>query len=119
MPIGAGSNRLLWGIGIKYMSNEAKRYFFSFNLQEKSLCLVSAGNGNQLSKDDCKRSGSYGWGLKNGQLSFYDGKYCVARLNDNSAVLAPCDEAFEYIQMEVPSVYSSEEIATMLENPVS
>lgn len=113
---GAGSNRLLWGVGIKYVWGEAQRYFFGFNVQERGLCLTA--HGNRLSKDDCKSKGVLGWGLSDGQLSFGDGKFCVARLPDNSAVLAPCSQASEYISMDIPSFYTADDIAHLMKNQV-
>jgi hypothetical protein len=45
---GKGASQLLWGIGVKYLWGEARRYFFSFSIAEKGLCLTS--KGNKLSK---------------------------------------------------------------------
>jgi len=113
---GAGSNRLLWGVGIKYVRGEAYRYFFGFPTQERGLCLTNSGN--RLSKEDCKSNGVLGWGLHDGQLSYRDGKSCVARLPDNTAVMAPCSQASEYITMDIPSFYTADDIAHLLKNQV-
>lgn len=112
-------SKLMWGVGIKYAWGKAQRYFFNLNVNERGPgnCLVSAG-GNKLEKDDCNKSGSLGWGLSQGKLTFQDGKYCVARLVDNTAVLASCIEASEYITMDVPTYYTNEELANLVKNQV-
>jgi len=94
---GAGAKSLLWGVGIKYIWGKANRYFFNFNLQERGLCLVA--EGNKVAKKDCTSGGALKWGLKDGQLSSSNGKMCVARLSDNSAVMSKCSEASEYVYM--------------------
>jgi hypothetical protein len=113
---GAGANRLLWGTGIKYVWGEAYRYFFGFNTQERGLCLTASGG--KLSKDDCKNNGVLGWGLRDGELSYKDGKLCVSRLADNTAVLSHCSESSEYITMDIPSFYSADDIQHLLKNQV-
>lgn len=101
------------------------------------MCLVS--RGNKLEKDDCGGTNSMKWGLLDGQLSQGNGKMCVARLHDNTAVLgihfiicfifsipffiislfsARCSEASEYIAIEVPTTYSADDLAAMLKNQV-
>ena len=41
--VGAGSNKLLWGIGIKYVRGEGQRYFFGFTPKERNTCLTTNG----------------------------------------------------------------------------
>lgn len=111
---GSGSKSLLWGVGIKYVWGKANRYFFNFNPSERSLCVVQ--QGGKVAKAECSKSGALQWGLRDGQLSAGNGKLCVARLADNSAVLAKCSEASEYMTMEVPTVYSAEDLQEMVKN---
>lgn len=40
---GKNSHQLLWGLGVKYDWGEAKRYFYSFSVNERGNCLVSKG----------------------------------------------------------------------------
>lgn len=105
---GPGSKSLFWGVGIKFVGGQANRYFFNFNPSERSLCIVN--QGSKPVKAECTKSGALQWGLRDGQLSTNNGKLCVARLADNSAVLAKCSEASEYVTMEVPVVYTREDI---------
>ena len=42
---------------------------------------------------------------------------CLARLQDNKGVMARCGEANEYVSMDVPTVYSAEDLEEMLKNP--
>ena len=111
---GAGSKSLLWGVGIKYIWGQANRYFFNFNPSERSLCIVN--QGGKPVKAECSKGGALQWGLRDGQLSTNNGKLCVARLSDNTGVMAKCSEASEYTTMEVPTVYTREEIEEMLRN---
>ena len=111
---GTGSNSLLWGVGIKYQWDKANRYFFNFNVAERGLCIVH--NGRAVAKQECTKSGALQWGLRDGQLSAQNGRTCLARLADNTGVLAPCSEASEYVTMEVPTVYTAEDLQEMLKN---
>jgi hypothetical protein len=115
---GAGSNKLLWGVGIRYIWGEAKRYFFSFHVQDRSNCLLSSGSS--VEKGPCKDRGSSTWSLAQGQLTFgTSASKCLARRTDDTAVLAPCSQASEYVTLEVPSIYTTEQLIEMLQNPVS
>ena len=105
---------LLWGVGIKYIGGQANRYFFNFNPSERELCIVN--QGGKPAKAECTKSGALQWGLRDGQLSASNGKMCVARLADNTAVMTKCSEASEFVTMEVPVVYSKEDIEEMLQN---
>lgn len=111
---GAGSKSLFWGVGIKYIWGQANRYFFNFNPSERNLCIVHSGG--KVAKQECTKGGAYQWGLRDGQLSANNGKICVARLADNTAVMAKCSEASEYVTMEVPTVYTAEDLQEMLKN---
>ena len=113
---GAGSNKLLWGVGIRYVWGEAKRYFFSFNVADRSNCLT--GRGATVFKGACKNSGTTGWSLANGKLAYGD-KQCLARHTDDSAVLANCNTAQEFVSLEIPTLYTNEKLVEMLKNPVS
>lgn len=107
-----GANKLLWGVGIKYIWGKAHRYFFSFS--DRSSCLVA--KGSKVEKGDCKHPGALKWGLQDGQLSYNGGKKCVARLQDNQGVLAKCRDAFEYVHMDIPATYTADELAHMIKN---
>lgn len=107
-----GGSKLLWGVGIKYIWGKAQRYFFSFN--DRSKCVVA--RGSRVEKGDCRHPGSYKWGLKEGKLSQDNGKRCVARLQDNNAVMAKCVDAYEYTSMDVPTTYTSADLAAMVKN---
>jgi hypothetical protein len=113
---GRGQDFLQWGVGVKFIYGEAKRYFFNFNIQDRNSCITS--QGKKVVKGDCKSAGALKWGLNEGQLTASNGKFCVSRLADETAVLSKTsEENCEFIAMEVPSVYTDEQIAGMLKNP--
>ena len=107
---GSNAKDLLWGVGIKYIWGKANRYFFSIG--DKSQCLVA--RGSRIAKGDCKDAVQ--WGLIDGRLSQGNGKNCVVRLQDNSAALARCSDANEYVALEVPQTYTQEDLANMVKN---
>lgn len=114
---GAGAKKLLWGVGVRYVWGEAKRYLFSFNVEDRSHCLVA--HGSTVQKGLCKEAGATTWALAGGQLTYGDkGANCLARKTDDTAVLAKCSSAYEYVTLEVPSVYTNEQLLEMLRNPV-
>lgn len=113
---GAGASRLLWGVGVKYVWGEAKRYFFSFNANERDKCLVA--HGAKVEKGQCSDSGALNWALSGGQLTMNNGQKCVARKADNTAVMASCKANYEFVSMEVPTIYTNEQLLDMLKNPV-
>lgn len=113
---GSGSGSLLWGVGIKYVWGEANQYLFSFSKKEKT-CLNR--KGRKVSKDTCDAAGTLGWGMVDGALSSQKGQLCIARRESDEAFLLPCKQGSEYITMEIPSVYTTEELASMLQDPVS
>mmetsp|Transcript_34541 Transcript_34541/g.35210 ORF Transcript_34541/g.35210 Transcript_34541/m.35210 type:complete len:290 (-) Transcript_34541:197-1066(-) len=94
-----GTGKLLWGVGIKYVWGSANRYFF--NYYDRSQCIVA--KGNKVEKGDCRHPGALKWGLIDGKLSYNNGKKCVSRLADDSAVLTKCTSSYEYSYMDVPS----------------
>jgi hypothetical protein len=112
---GSGSNMLLWGVGIKYIWGKANRYFFNFHPQDRGNCLVA--RGSRIEKTSCTTSGAMKWGLSDGKLSIDNGKMCLVRLADNSGAMARCNVANEYISMDIPTVYTNEELANMIKNP--
>jgi len=114
---GRGADSLLWGVGIKYVGGKANRYFFNFNPHERSYCIVA--KGSKVEKGPCSHGGALRWGLADGKLSAGNGKQCLARLHDNTGVMVGCGEANEYISMDIPTVYSEEDIARMLKNQES
>ena len=84
-------------------------------MNDRTSCIVTSGN-DKLDKGKCANKHSLGWGLEHGTMTF--GKKCVARGTDNSAMLADCSVASEYITFEVPSAYSDAQLRDMLENQV-
>jgi hypothetical protein len=95
----------MWGVGIRYLwSGESARYFYN-TYGDRGTCLVS--HGFKVEKGLCSDAGALNWGLSNGQLTANNGKHCVARLADDTAVLAKCSEAHEFIAMEIPSAHTS------------
>jgi len=114
---GSGASKHLWGVGIKYVWGEAKRYFFGFNVQDRANCLTSKGSA--VTKGPCKDSGTTEWAIANGQLtSGARGSTCLARKSDDAAALTSCSTAYEFVSVEVPSVYTNEQLLEMLQNPV-
>lgn len=113
---GSGSNMLLWGIGIKYVWGKANRYIFNFHPQDRGNCLVA--QGSKIEKNSCSSSGAMKWGLSDGKLSIDNGRMCLVRLPDNTGAMAKCSEANEYMSMDVPTVYTSEDLAAMMKNQV-
>ena len=110
------TNKVLWGVGIRYVWGRAKRYFFNFHYLDRESCLVASGSA--VRKGSCRDKGALDWGLKDGELSIKNGQMCVARLADDSAVMARCSEAAEYITVDVPNSYTEEDLAEMLRNQV-
>lgn len=115
---GSGSNKLLWGIGVKYHWGEANRYFFNFHQQERSNCIVATRNG-AVEKAPCSSAGALTWGMEYGKLSFQHGKKCLSRKLDDTGFLTKCSDFHEFISFEVPSALSSEEIEAVLQSKVS
>lgn len=130
VPCDVNAQKLLFGIGIKYVRQEAHRYIFAFSVNDRSQCLVPITGSNTLgytgtSRSDCKKNIALGWGLERGQLSYAPQAKCVARLNPfvnntsgglmttTSAVLADCEVAFEHLTLEVPVVYSASDFAQL------
>lgn len=109
---------LYWGIGIRYVWGEAKRYFFSFAPQERNKCLVYDGN-NKVHRGACESGNALTWGLQHGRLSVQNGKKCVVRKGDDSAALTNCNEGNEYILMNVPVTGVSDNVMSLLNSPVS
>jgi hypothetical protein len=114
---GPGSNMLLWGVGIKYIWGKANRYIFNFHIQDRGNCLVASGT--KIEKNSCLSGGAMKWGLSDGKLSIDNGRMCLVRLADNTGAMAKCSVANEYISMDIPTVYSSEDLAAMLKNQVN
>ena len=113
---GSGASKLLWGVGVKYVWGQAKRYFFGFNVQDRANCLTSKGSA--VAKGPCKDSGTTEWAITNGQLTFGTRGTCLARKPDDTAALTSCNTAYEFVSVEVPSVYTNEQLLEMLQNPV-
>jgi hypothetical protein len=114
---GAGANKLLWGMGLKYVWGEPKKYLFNFALSERSNCIVA--KGNKVGVDSCSSKNALTWSISNGQLTYKHGSLCVARGNNDEAFLTKCVNGYEYLSVEVPSLYTNEELAEMLESQAS
>jgi hypothetical protein len=108
-----GSSKNLWGVGIKYIWGKANRYFFTFS-EKGQTCAVA--KGSSVGRDSCQHGGAMKWGLADGRLSINNEKMCVNRLPDNTAALSRCGEGSEHIVMDIPTVYTSEDLAHMLQN---
>eukprot|EP00981_Chlorochromonas_danica_P004592 scaffold917_cov168-Ochromonas_danica.AAC.10 len=111
------ANKLLWGMGVKYVGGEAKKYFFHFAPSERSNCLVAKGSKTEVGS--CTSSQALGWAVADGQLSFKHGQQCVARNPDDTASLVKCSKGSEYISLEVRAFYTQEQLEQMLQNEVS
>jgi hypothetical protein len=111
---GRGSESLLWGIGVKYIGGKANRYFFNFSPEERGKCIVA--RGSKVEKGLCTANGALRWGLADGKLSAGNGKMCLARNADDTGVMVKCSDANEFIVMDIPTVYTEEDIANMLKN---
>lgn len=113
---GRDANKLLWGVGVRYdMWGKSQRYFFNFPLQERDECIVA--KGNKVERASCKSSGALQWGLSDGKLSTRNGKMCLVRHNDDTAGLAKCNEANEFISIAAPEVLKLEDLEKALQNP--
>jgi len=112
---GSGSNMLLWGVGIKYIWGKANRYFFNFHPQDRGNCLVA--HGSRIDKSSCSSKGAMKWGLSDGKLSINNGKMCLVRKADNTGAMERCSVANEYMSMDIPTVYTNEDLANMMKNP--
>lgn len=67
---------------------------------------------------ECSHSGALNWGLYDGKLSQHNGKNCVARLLDDGGAIARCSKASEFIQIDIPTTYTAEDLANMVKNQV-
>ena len=112
---GNGANRLLWGVGVKYIWGKANRYFYNFAYDDRNSCIVASGS--KVTKGKCTDGGALKWGLYDGKLSTENGKKCLARLSDDTAAMAKCSEASEFISMDLPLIYTKEQLAELLKNP--
>ena len=109
---------ILWGIGIKFINQEATRFIHLFH--NHSVCIES--KGLQVYRGTCDKKTAYGWSFSQGRLQFDGGrvgKYlnqllpsqtrCVVRKGDKNglqmASMRPCKEGFEYLLMELPSTF--------------
>lgn len=107
---GRGESLLHWGVGIKYIWGEARRYFFNFDVQHRGSCIVQ--HGRKVEKGDCKDPGALRWSLTEGQLTSQGGKWCLVRLpNDQAGMGLTRNNDCEFIALEVPAVYTDEQIA--------
>lgn len=114
---GQGANRILWGVGVKYIWGKGNRYIFNFHPDDRHSCLVA--KGNKIEKGSCQSAGAYSWAFRDGELSYDNGKLCLARLIDNTAELTRCNGGTsEYITMDLPVVYTAEDLEYMLKNQV-
>jgi hypothetical protein len=112
-PCDPSNTRMYWGVSITYGWRGAmSRQIYSF--YERNTCLVATKGSVTLGS--CSSAGAKGWGLKDSKLSQGDGKYCVARLNDDSATMARCSEAAEWIAIEDPEIWarSMEEVCSQI-----
>jgi hypothetical protein len=113
----ANSANLLWGVGVRYgWGGEAYQYLFSYSKKDRT-CLIY--QGKKVIRGDCGQSKALGWGLNNGQLTNQDGKQCLIRNEDDTASLMPCTEGHEFVKLEVPAIYTMEELRELISNPVS
>jgi hypothetical protein len=110
--VGTGAQKLMWGIGMKYVRGEAQRYFFNFLASERNKCLIA--KGSTVMKDVCSSNGALGWGLWNGQLSFNQGAKCLGRKANDEGILIPCKDGFEHISIEVPVGYTNSDALTSM-----
>lgn len=115
-PCSSGSNKLLFGLGLKYIWGEPQKYFFHFAPSERSNCVVTSGN--QVEMGACSDSHALSWGLDHGRFSFQHGKQCVVRNHLNKAYLARCSDGSEYMTMEVPSLYNQDYLQELLRHEV-
>jgi hypothetical protein len=113
---GAGANKLLWGIGLKFIWGEARRYLFNFAPSERSTCIVA--KGSEVEVGACSSSQALTWGIANGALTYQYGKKCVASKVDDVGVLTSCSEGSEFVSIEVPTLYTNEQLADMLQSQV-
>lgn len=73
-------------------------------------------NGKEVSKGECSHSGALGWGLLDGKLTARSGSMCLVRKQDNSVAMASCQEANEFVTMDIPTFYSNEDLAKLVKN---
>lgn len=106
------SSARLFGIGVKFVSGKARRYFFDFNKRQE--CLVSAGKtGVSLGK--CSAPAAMGWSFDKGALKYRNNK-CLLRNGDETGTIASCAQGHEHISLDVPASYSQEELEDLLRN---
>ena len=79
----ACTSKMLWGVGIRYVWGEARRYLFDFKHRE--ICLVS--KGATVESGDCNSHNALGWGLNDWKLSSQAEKWCVSRKPNDDAIL--------------------------------
>ncbi len=111
------TNKILWGVGIKYVWGEARRYLFNFEISRRDQCLVA--RGTQVEMGLCSSSGAVSWAIQDGSLTYNNEKLCLSRTVENKGVLTRCvAQNQEYIQIIVPLVYTSKDLADMVANKV-
>eukprot|EP01038_Epipyxis_sp_PR26KG_P013280 gene13280-17793_t len=113
---GPQPTKLLWGIGIKFVGGQAMRYFYHYGIADRSGCIVSTNGDKKVGRGLCSTKAALNWALYGGQLA-KNGKMCVTRKSDDSAVLAKCTVSSEFILMDIPTVQTTEQLAALLKNP--
>jgi hypothetical protein len=115
---GAGANKLLWGVGVRYSGGQANRYLFNFNIHDRNSCIVA--HGSLVEKGACSDRGAVSWSLEHGgRLSTANSQLCLARRNDDTALMMKCRDGYEFVHVEVPSIYTNEQLTQMAKKPVS
>ncbi|CAM9536482.1 unnamed protein product, partial [Scytosiphon promiscuus] len=94
-----GDPTMRWGVGFDFRSKEPSRNLFFFFDQEK--CAVR--EGEKAKKGDCKHKGARNWGWREGRLT-QGKKHCLGRAADNSAIMVPCSEGYEFVTMVTPDI---------------
>ena len=94
----------VWGIGMKF-SGKGEVVRFLYKWYDDTKCLVKHGSDTKLGS--CDDNGAKHWGLKGGQLTKDQGKWCVARDLSNMARVIGCNVGSEYIALGLPKNQAS------------
>jgi len=113
---GVGASKLLWGVGVRYSGGQAHRYLFNFNIHDRNSCIVA--HHSRVEKGFCSDRGAVSWSLEHGgRLSTANSQLCLARRNDDTALMMKCKYGHEFVHVEVPSIYTNEQLNQMAKKP--
>ena len=66
--------------------------------------------GGKVAVGSCLDKSAMSWGFTPTSLTYKQGSMCLVRKMDDSAAVVPCAQGSEYVVMQVPEVYTQEQL---------